>query len=242
MTCRWVFDLRLTTFGRCLVITSSVLGLTTATGSAVALAASDTVGHSPSAKVVSFAPMAVSVTFLEPLRAGGARLRILTDDGDVGIARVTTGQKTLKRELRLGAPPGRYTIVWSAVSVSGRKMSGKFWFTAVRGNGVVEQASAVPSPTVHPTWGPAETPELASGSTSIWTSQSTPTATTDGSSTGNPLAGEASTGAPLAGQAGHSGTDRSVSTGLTAVPLIVGGLLVLAAGLVSLINRQRLHG
>ncbi|HST82933.1 MAG TPA: copper resistance CopC family protein [Kineosporiaceae bacterium] len=241
-----------------MVITSAVFGLTTVGSAGVAMAA-DPIGFSPAAKVVFRAPMAVSVTFKEPLRGTGARMRILTDDGDVGTGKVTTGQKTLKRELRLGAPAGKYTVEWNAVSAKGQKMSGSFSFQAARGNGEVKRTSPVPSPPVAspsvasaaPT-GPAvsrtpvvteaapdpsptpevsvstaATPEWIAGSDPLWTE-----------STDMPSA----ISADRAGGSGQAGTARGVSTGFTAVPLTVGGLLVLAAGMVSLFNRPRLRG
>lgn len=190
--------------GRRLVITSALFGLTTVGSTGVALAASDTIGHSPSAKVVAHAPMAVSVTFREPLRRGGARIRILTEDGDIGTGPVSTDRKTLKRELRLGAPGGEYTVVWSAISAKGQRISGQFSFRAARTNGEVERTSPVPSPPV----------------TSPLVEASDPRAITDVVESTEPT--------------------RTVEpTGFTAVPLTVGGLLVLAAGLVSLINRHR---
>lgn len=71
---------------------------------------------------------------------------------------------------------------------------------------------------------PAGTPSWLAGSEPIWTTQPAPT---DGS--------------VVAGGSSSSGSDSGVSTGLTAVPLAVGGLLVLAAGMVSLVNRPRLR-
>ena len=244
MTCRWVTNSRFTTFGRRVVITSAVFGLTTMGGAGAALAASDTIGFSPSAKVVARAPMAVSVTFKEPLRSGGAELKVISVDGEVGTGKITTGQKTLRRALRLGAPQGKYTVEWKAVSAKGQKMTGSFSFFAARSNGEVERTSPVPSPavttaaapdptaepTAEPTISvsptmtsePSQTPEWIAGSDPLWT----PTAT-------------AAAGA-LSGGSG-SGSDPSVSTGFTAIPLAVGGLLVLAAGMVSLINKPRLR-
>ena len=71
------------------------------------------------------------------------------------------------------------------------------------------------------------TPEWIAGSDPLWTeSTDMPSAISAGKSAG----------------AGQAGTDRGVSTGFTAVPLTVGGLLVLAAGMVSLVNRPRLRG
>src|SRR4051794_29574859 len=146
MICRWVTESRLTTFGRRVIITSAVFGLTTLGSAGAAVAASDTVGYSPQAKVVARAPLAVSVTFRVALRSGGAQLRVLSADGDVGVGKITTGGKTLRRALRVGAPPGPYTVEWKAVSVKGKRMTGSFTFIAARSNGEVQRSSPVPSP------------------------------------------------------------------------------------------------
>jgi hypothetical protein len=192
--------------------------------------------------------MAVSVTFKEPLRAGGARMRILTKDGDVGTGAITTSRKTLRRSLRVGAPQGDYRVEWRAVTVKGRKLQGTFSFFAASGNGEVERTSPVPSPptttppttppttptatTTPPTTPPTSTPstpEWISGSEPMWTPQPTPT------STGGAVTASGS------GRSDGSESGRGVSNGFTVVPLTVGGLLVLAAGIVSLINRPRLR-
>ena len=147
MTCRWVAGSRFTTFGRRLVITSAVFGLTTVGGAGLAIAAPGPIGYSPAGKVVAKVPTAVSVTFRQPLRPGGARMRVLSSDREVGSGRVTTGSKTLRRELQLDAPAGKYVVEWEAFSTKGRKMTGRFSFIAARGNGeVVRTSSPVPSP------------------------------------------------------------------------------------------------
>jgi copper resistance protein C len=255
MKFRWVTGFGLTTFGRRMVITSAVFGLTTVGSAGAAFAVSDTVGISPAAKVVKIAPMAVSVTFREPLRARGAQMRVLTADGDVGIGRVSTGQKTLRRAIRVGAPAGDYIVEWKAVSARGQKMTGTFRFKAARGNGEpadstptgpspeprvsasasgspIVSASGRPSPSASgepvitvepmPSSDPSGTPAWISGSAPIWTPS--PTALAAGP-----------------GQGADGGSARGVSTGFTAVPLALGGLLVLAAGMVSLVNRPRLR-
>jgi methionine-rich copper-binding protein CopC len=254
MTCRWVAGSRFTTFGRRLVITSAVFGLTTVGGAGVALAAPGPIGVSPAGKVVAKVPTAVSVTFRQPLRAGGARMRVLSSDREIGSGKVSTGAKTLRRELQLDAPAGKYVVEWQAFSAKGRKMTGRFSFIAAHGNGeVVRTSSPVPSPRRSPEQSPVAavpwsgpssagsvplrsvpspsatsvSPEWISGSDPVWTPR--PTAT-------QPAAARAD------GGAGHSGTGSSVSTGFTVVPLAVGGLLVLAAGMVSLLNRPRLRG
>jgi methionine-rich copper-binding protein CopC len=251
MTCRWVAGSRFTTFGRRLVITSAVFGLTTVGGAGSAFAAPGPIGISPAGKVVAKAPTAVSVTFRQPLRAGGARMRVLSSDREIGAGRVTTGSKTLRRELQLNAPAGKYVVEWEAFSVKGRKMTGRFSFIAARGNGeVVQTSSPVPSPRRSPeqsalaavpsssfrpsspqptptSSGDAGTPEWISGSDPVWTPR--PTVTPSAAARAN-------------GGSTHSGPGSSVSTGFTVVPLAVGGLLVLAAGMVSLFNRPRLRG
>jgi methionine-rich copper-binding protein CopC len=254
-----------------MVITSAVFGLTTVGSAGAAFAVSDTVGVSPAAKVVKIAPMAVSVTFREPLRARGAQMRVLTADGDVGIGRVSTGQKTLRRALRVGAPAGDYIVEWKAISARGQKMTGTFRFKAARGNGepvtgpvdstasgpspepmVSASASGLPSATGSPSVSasasasvpasgepvitvepmpssdPSGTPAWISGSAPIWTPSPTATAIAAGSGHGS-------------AHGSDGGSARSVSTGFTAVPLALGGLLVLAAGMVSLVNRPRLR-
>jgi methionine-rich copper-binding protein CopC len=273
MICRWVTDSRFATFGRRVVITSAVFGLTTVGSAGVAMAA-DPIGVSPAAKVVFRAPMAVSVTFKEPLRGTGAWMRIVTEDGDVGTGKVTTSQKTLKRELRLGAPPGKYTVEWTAISAKGQKMSGSFTFRAARSNGKVGRTSPVPSPPVAspPAADPSVTSSAMAGppeSTSSvvgppvarppFGTEATPdpSATTEVSASAeavpewiagsDPLWTDANDtpsaiSAGRGGGSGHAGTDGGVSTGFTAIPLTVGGLLVLAAGMVSLFNRPRLRG
>ena len=257
MKCRWVTCFGLTTFGRRMVITSAVFGLTTVGSAGAAFAVSDTIGISPAAKVVKIAPMAVSVTFREPLRARGAQMRVLTADGDVGIGRVSTGQKTLRRAIRVGAPAGDYVVEWKAISARGQKMTGTFRFKAARGNGepaaspadstpavsaaptvsasdrpsVSASAAGEPAITVEPmpSSDPSGTPAWISGSAPIWTP--TPTALAAGPGHGSAHGSDGSGGGPA----------RGVSTGFTAIPLALGGLLVLAAGMVSLVNRPRLR-
>jgi copper resistance protein C len=232
------------------VITSAVFGLTTVGSAGVALGAAGPIGHSPAGKVVRDAPTAVSVTFDEPLRAGGARMRVLTKEGDVGVGQVTTGRRTLRRELRANAPAGSYTVQWTAVSAKGRKMSGSFSFTAARSKGAaVITSSPVPSPrvtvAVRPTAQPASAPPTSAGPTGTAGAGTSPSATpawiSGSGSLGTPEPTNSAVAALPADGSDHSGSDRSVSTGFTAVPLTVGGLLVLAAGLVSLFHRPRLN-
>ena len=262
MKCRWVANSGWLTFGRRVVITSAVFGLTTIGGAGAAIAVAEPVGTSPSADVVSRAPMAVSVTFDQPLRSRGARMRVITTAGEVGKGKVSTDDRTLRRDLKVGAPGGPYTVEWRAVSASGHKMSGSFTFTAARGNaqvplqrtspdavtrpGAARQAPApvrtsaartpgptpTPSPTPSPTSAPSEpspTPSMSWGSSpgSVW---STGPSWVEG--------GQAMRdGSANAG----NGDDDGGWPGFAAVPLAVGALLVVAAGLVSLVNRRFLQ-
>jgi methionine-rich copper-binding protein CopC len=252
MTCRWVTESRLATFGRRVIITSAVFGLTTVGGTGPAFAASLEIGHSPANPVVSRVPTAVSVTFREPLRRGGAQMRVLSAGAEIGVGEVTTAAKTLRRELRAGAPGGPYLVEWTAVSAKGKKMSGRFRFTAARGAEVV--GAPTPAPSVTSTPAVVEpgrpTPTLPTPTFSV---TSTPAVVETGrpTQTGTPswITGERPvwTSQPTASVAavsvGSSGDDdSSVSTGFTAIPLAMGALLVLAAGMVSLVHRPRLRG
>jgi copper resistance protein C len=259
MKCPWVTNPEWTTFGRRVVIVSAVFGLTTIGGAATGLAASGPIGTSPAAGVVSKAPMAVSVTFGEPLRAEGARLTVLTAEGDVGTGDVTTADRTLRRELRAGAPGGTYTVEWKAVSAKGRRMSGSFSFVAARGNG--ESASTAPEAVRRPSAAVTTAPTAATTPTAPTTpaAPATPPAPTTPTAPATPtiLAAPAvpsPTGTvwpapadpiwtapptrPGAALPPSGSRSSDVRSGLTAVPLAVGGLLVLAAGLVPLVNRR----
>jgi methionine-rich copper-binding protein CopC len=210
------------------------------------------VGVSPASKVVKLAPTAVSVTFAGPLRAGDASLRVITESGaDVGKGKVSTSHKTLRRQLRVGAPGGKYLITWKAVTKTGHKVSGSFRFTAAHGNGPAS-ASLGPAGQPIPVGGP--TPSEA-----FVTPDPTPTGrvTSDPRPTQAGPAGPVVTltpsGAPSGMSTGSGGTlaaaapavsgphrgqkDRGVSRGFTLVPLAVGTLLVLVAGLVARFNR-----
>jgi len=252
MTCRWVTESRLATRTRRVVVASAVLGLATVGSAGVAGAAGREIGHSPANPVVRIAPMAVSVTFDGPLRGRGARMQVLNAGVDVGLGAVTTSAKTLRRELRSGAPGGSYVVEWAAVSAQGQKLHGRFRFTAARGNGDLDGSSSpVPGPVRSrvstPTEAPASTaavpeatptgspsatatalgtPDWISGPDPVWTPQPTASVTAV---------------AYPGGGAGGPDTGSSVSTGFTAVPLAMGALLVLAAGVISLLNRPRLR-
>jgi methionine-rich copper-binding protein CopC len=211
----WVTKSGLTASGRWLAITAAAFGLTMVGGTGVAFAG-DLVGISPAKAVVSRAPMAVSVTFAKPLRSDGAQLLILTSAGDVGLGRVTTAAKTLRRQLRLGAPGGAYIVQWKAVSANGRRMSGSFTFAAARGNGEPKQLST-------PFATPTATPE--------------PTVSVDAAQTPSSTV----LAAPVVVPPGPAAAERTVSSGFTVIPLAVGAILVLAAGLISMLNKPHLH-
>jgi methionine-rich copper-binding protein CopC len=210
------------------------LGLGLVTGTATAATAPvvaryapvvEAIGISPAADVVAKAPQAVSVTFNAPLRPAGATLLVLSEAGDdVGQGEVTTRSNTLRRTVRIGAPGGDYTIVWRAVAADGQALSGTFEFTAARGNGEPPSGPAF-TPPPHPAAVPA-VPSVPS-EPAAWPS---PVVLAQPGFTFQP--------AP-AGSAGRPAADR-VSGGFIVVPLIVGGLLVVAAGLIAKFNRPRL--
>jgi methionine-rich copper-binding protein CopC len=205
-------------------------------GMAVAAADPSSV-TSPSTDVVAHAPLAVSVTFAKPLRAAGASLLVLSPIGDVGQGRVTTNSRTLRRELRVGAPSGQYTIVWRAQTAKGHKMSGSFSFIAARGNS--EEVTLTPS--AHPGSGISSEPGPSTSASSV----AGPVVSTPGvvvtavTPTASPSASASAVVVAGAGDGPQRGSGRSVSSGFTVVPLTVGALLVLAAGLIARRNRPR---
>jgi methionine-rich copper-binding protein CopC len=202
------------------------------------------VGFSPAGPVVEFAPRAVSVTFAGPLRPGGASLRVITESGnDVGKGKVSTSHKALRRQLQVGAPGGKYLITWKAVTKSGHKVSGSFRFTAANGNGPTS-ASRGPAGQPIPTGGPTPSDAVVTSDptpTGRPTSDPRPTQTSpvapSGMSTGS--GGTLAAAAPAAPGSHRAQKDRGVSSGFTLVPLAVGALLVLVAGLVARFNRPR---
>jgi methionine-rich copper-binding protein CopC len=99
-------------------------------GTAFADSGAEVVGVSPARGVVQFAPYAVSVTFSTELRGSGASMSIRSTTGEVGVGQVSTGARTLRRSVVEGAPNGAYTVDWSAVAENGDELSGSFRFTA----------------------------------------------------------------------------------------------------------------
>jgi copper resistance protein C len=227
MACLYVTETHLVTVARRISLSTGVVVLALS-GAGFALAGpaaagAGAVGFSPATDVVAKAPMAVSVTFAVPLRAQGAQLRVIGANGDdLGRGRLTTDHKTLRRQLRLGAPGGNYAIRWSAVSASGHRMSGAFSFTAARGNG---PASSKPSSV-----GGEPTPAVQQFPPGAAAASEGPAVQPDAT------LGEA---APVAVRPAHQIKDHGKPGGLPVIPLAVGALLVLAAGLVARLNRRR---
>lgn len=237
-----------TALGRAFIGTAA-FGLIMIGGTGVAVARSNPVGISPKVKVVARAPTAVSVTFDKPLRAGGATMRVLSSSGDVGRGPVTTAAKILRRSLRPDAPGGGYRVEWAAISSDGHRVSGSFSFTAARGNGVTPTAG--PTPTDFTTTQSAVTTQATSIQTATTQAGSTAAGSAVSARPPAPPKGPlppngpaAAPGpAPVAGRAmpGQVSSGSS-SSGFTIVPLAAAGLLVLAAGAISLLNRPRTSG
>jgi methionine-rich copper-binding protein CopC len=270
MSCRRVNRTRLTTLGLRAGVIPATIGLALVGSAGVATAAGGIkpIGISPAGAVVKTAPMAVSVTFAKPLRAGGASLAVIAENGaDVGKGAVTTSHQTLRRRLRTGAPGGAYLIRWKAVTKSGHKVHGSFRFTAASGNGPVTAigpagqpipTAAGSSPTeVVATPEPTSTDRAAINATptdpAAITSTSTGRAASNSTSSG-PAVTLTPSGAPSDHASGDSGRtlaavapadpgspraskDHGLSSGFTLVPLAVGAILVLVAGLIARFNR-----
>lgn len=75
-------------------------------------------------------PMAVQLTFSEPVEAVGARVAVIAPDGgDFAVGEPTTSGRTLSALVREGLPQGTTTVAWSAISTDGHRVSGAFAFS-----------------------------------------------------------------------------------------------------------------
>lgn len=98
-------------------------------------------------------PMAVQLTFSEPVEAVGARVSVIAPDGgDFAVGEPTAGGRTLSALVREGLPEGTATVAWSAISADGHRVSGAFTFSVgapsapadpAAFDGVVEPAGAL---------------------------------------------------------------------------------------------------
>lgn len=196
---------------------------------------SGVIGVSPAREVVQFAPNAVSVTFGTPLRKSGASMRIRTKDGDVGDGAVSTGSRTLRRDLVIGSPNGFYTVDWSAVAQDGRKLSGTFSFTAGHPNND-PLITGVPAPDVTAT--ATVTAEPTPQPTSSASIKTPPTP--KNSPTKDPWADDGDSVAVAVPNSDEPPSSGGASYGFPLVAMALGALLVIASGLVS--RRHRTSG
>ncbi|GLY30056.1 copper resistance protein CopC [Kineosporia sp. NBRC 101731] len=189
-------------------------------GTAFADSGAEVVGVSPPREVVKFAPYAVSVTFSTDLQGAGASMSIHASTGEVGVGKVSTSSRTLRRSVVTGAPNGAYTVDWSAVAENGDKLSGRFRFTAGHpNNDPLIPGRPVPEVTVSSPAGPVvPSPSVKDP----WRSDGDVTAAPVLDRPDPPANGDVSYGFPL-----------------TALGL--GALLVIAAGLVSRRHPQTGH-
>jgi methionine-rich copper-binding protein CopC len=197
---------------------------------------SGVIGVSPAREVVQFAPNAVSVTFSTPLRKSGASMRIMTKEGDVGDGAVSTGSRTLHRDLVIGSPNGFYTVNWSAVAQDGQKLSGTFSFTAGHPNNdpliTGESAPEVTaSATAQPTAQPGPGASASSAATDPEPSETPPVP--DGSVTKDPWANDGDVLAVAASDGDEPPSRGGASYGFPLLAMALGALLVIASGLVS---------
>jgi copper resistance protein C len=230
---------------RALCVYSSVTVATglTLLGGGTASAHSQEIGTSPATRVVARAPLAVSVTFDQPLRPTGIVMQVLGPGGvDFGQGRSTVFERTtLRREMKMNSPAGAYLVRWAMVSMDGHQQSGQFEFTAARGN-----AAVLATPTTPGSGGPSGVPSGAPSAVTGASPAVTDSARPFGPPSPTPLLGPGQTGslpgalpAPkgdVLDQRGDGVGSRSVFTYL---PLGLGAVLVVAAGLISLVGRRR---
>jgi methionine-rich copper-binding protein CopC len=213
------------------------------------------IGTSPFRPVTAVLPDAVSVTFNQPLSSSGAQMTIIGSAGaDIGIGPAGTGGDAIRRGLRDGSPSGPYTVFWHVVSASGAELSGSFDFVAARGNG----PASVPAPPSHPT--ESRPPEPTPSATPSPTPPPTPSPTTPSPTTpAPPTSTTTAPGAvvasptpfqflptptllepsPLGAQVPRAEVRNGPASGFMLVPITVGALLVVAAGVVSVLSRRR---
>ncbi len=80
--------------------------------------------------ILTQAPMAVQLTFNEPVEAVGARLAVIAPNGeDFAVGAPTASGRTLSALVREGLPEGTVTVAWSAISADGHRVSGAFAFS-----------------------------------------------------------------------------------------------------------------
>ena len=100
---------------------------------------------------VEQAPTSVALTFRAAVLRTGAAIEVSGPDGaswstgDVGISGAT-----VNREMRSGAPAGRYAVAWRVVAADGHPVSGQFAFTVSVGpppGTTITSPAAVASPT-----------------------------------------------------------------------------------------------
>ena len=100
---------------------------------------------------VEQAPTSVTLTFRAAVLRTGAAIEVSGPDGaswstgDVGISGAT-----VNREMRSGAPAGRYAVAWRVVAADGHPVSGQFGFTVSVGpppGTTITSPAAAASPT-----------------------------------------------------------------------------------------------
>lgn len=217
---------------RCALVFAGALGLVVAPAAA-ASAHSQEIGTSPATSVVARLPLAVSVTFDRPLRPSGFALRVIGPDGaDYGSGPASVYRATtLRRDLRVGSPNGPYTVAWEVVSADGHQQTGSFAFVAAHGNAPLT-----------PTGAPSESARAAATTTAVAPTTTPtlllPTSPSPLAPRTDPRADSGLRGALGPGQ-DSSGDDEGSRSLFTYLPLGLGAVLVVAAGLVSLITRRR---
>jgi methionine-rich copper-binding protein CopC len=198
------------------------------------------IGFSPMS-VAMTVPEAVSVTFAKSVKAGGASLTVIAENGDdIGRGKVRTGGNALTRNVSGKAVRGHYRLVWKAVLKNGQKVHGSHEF-------VLNIPAPASGPAGQPI--PSDSPspaEVVATPDPTPSTRADPTPSSSTGSTGSPspqgtLSPAGRPGTTLAAAApgdSHSGDhDGGVSSGFTVIPLAVGAVLVIVAGLIARFNR-----
>ncbi|WP_405823588.1 copper resistance protein CopC [Streptomyces sp. NBC_00838] len=199
---------------RCLVVPLAALPLLFA--ARPASAHTELVTRSPAeAASESRPPQSVELTFSDEMTSRYAKVALTSPDGEQAAAGAPRVEgRTVTLPVKPGLPAGSYTVGYRVVSADGHPVAGSYRFT-------VEGAAA----------GPA-TPAPSDPS-------STPAPSPTPAPSRRPAENPSRTGATsTSGTASSSGTTSS--TGVPALPVVIGGLLLLtAAGVCVAVIRQR---
>ncbi len=84
---------------------------------------------------VAVLPTRITLTFNEPALALGSVLEVVGPSGNVAQGAPTLVDREVRQAVRPGSPAGAYTVIWRVTSIDGHPISGRFAFTATKGDG-----------------------------------------------------------------------------------------------------------